>query len=201
MVKHNHLTDKAKEDLKLVDLALTNNDARAYSTLVSKYRDPVYYMLLERLNNSDLDQELTIEAFGKAFSKLHQYSEKYAFSTWLFAIARNNSIDYLRKNRASIKSIEDFKKNTSNIDIPELQSDHSSPETILISKQKLLIINELIDKLKPKQKELIKMRYLKEYSIQEIAEIKALKANTVKVQIYRARVALFKLFSKNKNHF
>lgn len=201
MVKYSHLTDKAKEDLKLVKLALTNNDARAYSTLVSKYRDTLYYMLFERLNNADLAQELTIEAFGKAFSKLHQYSEKYAFSTWLFAIARNNSIDYLRKNRASIKSIEDFKKNTSSIDISELQSDQKSPETIFISKQKLQIINELIDKLNSKQKELIKMRYLKEYSIKEIADIKSLKVNTVKVQLHRARAALFKLFSKNKHQF
>lgn len=201
MVKYSHLTDKAKEDLKLVKLALTNNDARAYSTLVSKYRDTLYYMLFERLNNVDLAQELTIEAFGKAFSKLHLYSEKYAFSTWLFAIARNNSIDYLRKNRASIKSIEDFKKNTSSIDISELQSDQKSPETIFISKQKLQIINELIDKLNSKQKELIKMRYLKEYSIKEIADIKSLKVNTVKVQLHRARAALFKLFSKNKHQF
>ena len=201
MVKYSHLTDKAKEDLKLVKLALTNNDARAYSTLVSKYRDTLYYMLFERLNNVDLAQELTIEAFGKAFSKLHLYSEKHAFSTWLFAIARNNSIDYLRKNRASIKSIEDFKKNTSSIDISELQSDQKSPETIFISKQKLQIINELIDKLNSKQKELIKMRYLKEYSIKEIADIKSLKVNTVKVQLHRARAALFKLFSKNKHQF
>lgn len=201
MVKYSHLSDKAKEDLKLVKLALTNNDARAYSTLVSKYRDTLYYMLFERLNNVDLAQELTIEAFGKAFSKLHLYSEKYAFSTWLFAIARNNSIDYLRKNRASIKSIEDFKKNTSSIDISELQSDQKSPETIFISKQKLQIINELIDKLNSKQKELIKMRYLKEYSIKEIADIKSLKVNTVKVQLHRARAALFKLFSKNKHQF
>ena len=201
MVKYSHLTDKAIEDLKLVKLALTNNDARAYSTLVSKYRDTLYYMLFERLNNVDLAQELTIEAFGKAFSKLHLYSEKYAFSTWLFAIARNNSIDYLRKNRASIKSIEDFKKNTSSIDISELQSDQKSPETIFISKQKLQIINELIDKLNSKQKELIKMRYLKEYSIKEIADIKSLKVNTVKVQLHRARATLFKLFSKNKHQF
>ena len=91
------LTEKAKEDLKIIESALSKGDPRAYNKLMSKYRDPIFFMLYERLNNKELAKELTIEAFGKAFNKLHSYTPKYAFSTWLFSIAKNNCIDYLRK--------------------------------------------------------------------------------------------------------
>ncbi|MEC8611287.1 MAG: sigma factor, partial [Bacteroidota bacterium] len=87
------LTDKAKEDLILVKSALDNTDARAFSKLLSKYRDPIYFKLLEMLNDKELAQELTIESFGKAFNNLSTYSSTYAFSTWLFSIAKNHCID------------------------------------------------------------------------------------------------------------
>ena len=89
------LTEKAKEDLKIIDQALTHGDPRAYNTLMSKYRDPIFFMLYERVNDKELAKELTIEALGKAFNKLHSYSSNYAFSTWLFTVARNHCIDYL----------------------------------------------------------------------------------------------------------
>ena len=68
------LTEKAKEDLKIIELALTKGDPRAYNTLMSKYRDPIFFMLYERVNDRELAKELTIEAFGKAFNKLDSYT-------------------------------------------------------------------------------------------------------------------------------
>ena len=110
MVKR-ELTDKAKADLLLIERALGNGDQRAYSELMSKYRDPIYFMLYEKVKDADLAKELTIEALGKAFNKLRLYTPNYAFSTWLFTIARNNAIDYLRKKKVNTTSIDELRQN------------------------------------------------------------------------------------------
>lgn len=94
-----NLSTKAVHDFKLIRLALDNSDQKAYAELMGRYRDSVYYMLLKMVNNKDDADDLTIEAFGKAFKSLHQYTPNYAFSTWLFKIASNNAIDFIRKKK------------------------------------------------------------------------------------------------------
>ena len=84
-----NLSDKAQIDLKLVELA-REGDQKAYADLMGRYRDAIYFMLLKMVNNTSDAEDLTIEAFGKAFKNLHQYTPNYAFSTWLFKIATNN---------------------------------------------------------------------------------------------------------------
>ena len=64
---------------------------------MERYRESIYYMLLKMVNNTDDADDLTIEAFGKAFNRLEQYHPSYAFSTWMFKIASNNCIDFIRK--------------------------------------------------------------------------------------------------------
>ena len=85
-----------KEDLGLIKSAIEGGDKKAYSKLMKKYRDLIYFLLIQKTGNEDLSKDLTIKTFGKAFRKLHQYTPKYSFSTWLGAIARNNFIDYLK---------------------------------------------------------------------------------------------------------
>ena len=94
-----HLTDKGKRDLKLIKRALQTGDPSAYNELMRLYRDPIYFMLYEKLEDKELAKDLTIEALGKAFKKLHMYTPDFAFSTWLYTVARNNCIDYLRKHK------------------------------------------------------------------------------------------------------
>ena len=90
-----NFSDKAKKDYILVRRAVDEQDQQAYAKLMSKYRDSIYYMLLKMVNNRDDAEDLTIEAFGKAFVRLDQYEPNYAFSTWLFRIASNNTKIYL----------------------------------------------------------------------------------------------------------
>jgi len=97
-----HLTEKALRDYKLVQRAIENGDQQAYADLMKNYRDSLYFMLLKMTNNPHDAEDLTIEAFGKAFKKLHQYTPDYAFSTWLFKIASNNCIDFIRKKKKYI---------------------------------------------------------------------------------------------------
>ena len=88
------LSEKALQDYELVKKAL-QGDEKAFARLLSRYKDTIYFMLLKMLNNRSDAEDLTLEAFGKAFKNLHQYSPTYAFSTWLFKIASNNCIDFL----------------------------------------------------------------------------------------------------------
>jgi RNA polymerase sigma factor (sigma-70 family) len=98
----NHLTEKGKRDYLLIQSALNRNDERAYTELMEHYRDSLYFMMLKMTQDPIDAEDMTIEAFGKAFKKLHNYTPEYAFSTWLFKIASNNCIDFLRKKRETL---------------------------------------------------------------------------------------------------
>ena len=99
MELNSNLSPKAQVDFELVVRARENNDEKAYAELMTKYRDSIFYMMLKMVKNQDDADDLTIEAFGKAFNRLHQYTPNYAFSTWLFRIATNNCIDFIRKKK------------------------------------------------------------------------------------------------------
>jgi len=194
------LTEKGERDYQLVLKAIQNDDQRAYSALVKNYRDSLYYMLL-KMTNSPVDAEdLTIEAFGKAFRNLDQYTPDFAFSTWLFKIASNNCIDYIRKLKKSpISHIdnlnEDVEKNTSG----EIPFEGPDPEENFIKSQKIEIMRKVVDQLKPKYKRLIELRYFKELSYEELATVMGVPMGTVKAQLFRAREVLFRLLKNNQD--
>ena len=194
------LTEKAKRDLLLVNKALETGDPEAYSNLMSLYRDPLYFMLYEKVGDQDLAKDLTIETLGKAFQKLHLYVPDYAFSTWLFTVARNHCIDYLRKKRIPTSSIDRMMKDdegrTSNFD---LESSDPDPESILIKKQRIRILRSIVDQLSPKYRDLVKLRYFKEFSYEEISNELDLPLGTVKAQLHRSREQLFKIMSGSRD--
>jgi RNA polymerase sigma-70 factor (ECF subfamily) len=149
-------------------------------------------MLLKMVNNSSDAEDLTIEAFGKAFKNIQQYTPNYAFSTWLFKIATNNCIDFIRKKKATTVSIDqtddDPEKST-----PDIQATVLDPEEEMIKEQKQKMMREIVSKLKPRYRKLIELRYFKEYSYEEIAEELELPIGTVKAQLFRARELLFNI--------
>ena len=196
------LTEKAKKDLQIIRQALDNGDPRAYNELMSKYRDPVFFMLYEKINDRELAKELTIEAFGKAFNKLHSYTPKYAFSTWLFTIAKNNCIDFLRKKKLPTFSIDaNIKLDEGSETVIDIPDESDSPERTMINKQRVQIIRRIVEQLKPNYRELVKLRYFKEYSYEEISEELQLPIGTVKAQLHRSREQLFKILSGTKDNF
>lgn len=200
MVEHDHLSDKAKIDLEYVERAVNNGDPRAYNALMARYRDPIYFMLYEKLSDRELAKELTIEAFGKAFSKLHLYTPKYAFSTWLFTVARNNCIDYLRKKKLPTISMDammqDEDGNRNSFDIV---SDTLNPEKQLVKQQRIQILRSIVAKLKPNYRDLVVLRYFKELSYDEIAQELQIPIGTVKAQLHRSREQLFKILSGSQD--
>lgn len=191
------LSDKAQYDFMLVEAALSGEE-KAFAKLMSRYKDAIYFMLLKMVNNKNDAEDLTLEAFGKAFKNLHQYSPNYAFSTWLFKIATNNCIDFLRKRRGVYISIENNQENGDNDSPIKLRSTEPNPEEKLIRIQKAFLMRKIVHKLKPRYRILVELRYFSEYSYEEIAKELHLPLGTVKAQLFRAREMLFKLIESTE---
>ena len=193
---------KANEDIKLVKSAQNNNE-NAYAELLKRYRDSIYFMLLRMVNNPIDAEDLTIEAFGKAFKNIDKYSPEFAFSTWLFKIASNNCIDFLRKNRNNEFSFHANSDDLTSTDSEnkgyyiQLESKQPLPDEILIIRQKAKTLRKVVEGLKPRYKKLVELRYFEELSYDEIAKELDIPLGTVKAQLFRARELLFNIL-KNK---
>jgi RNA polymerase sigma-70 factor (ECF subfamily) len=194
-----HLSDKAIKDYKLVRKAVEEGDQKAYAELMSRYKDSIYYMLLKMVNNRDDAEDLTIEAFGKAFRNIRQYTPDYAFSTWLFKIATNNCIDFIRKKRKLMLSIDRGFENEDGQDVAlEIKSDGPGPDDSLMKKQKIMMMRDVVDKLKPRYRRLVELRYYNELSYEEISDELKLPLGTVKAQLFRAREFLYQIMKNSE---
>jgi RNA polymerase sigma factor (sigma-70 family) len=191
------LSEKAKGDLLLVEEARRGNE-KAFASLMNRYRDSIYYMLLKMVNNPYDAEDLTIEAFGKAFRNLDSYTPKFAFSTWLFKIATNNCVDFIRKKQISPTPLDHLQDSLDNVTV-NIQSDMPDPEESLINHQKIAALKDIVSQLKPRYKALIELRYYKEYSYEEISSELNLPIGTVKAQLYRAKTLLYNILIKTGN--
>ncbi len=197
-----HLTEKAIRDYKLVQLALNDGDQNAYAELMHHYRDSLYFMLLKMTNDATDADDLTIEAFGKAFKNLHQYTPEYAFSTWLFKIASNNCIDFIRKKKRNTFSLDKslFDGEDGDEMSNKLASNTLDPEENYIKKQKIKLMRQVVEKLKPHYRKLIELRYFQELSYEEIATELNLPLGTVKAQLFRAREFLYQILKNSQEN-
>jgi RNA polymerase sigma-70 factor (ECF subfamily) len=200
MELNSNLSLKAQQDMELVEKA-RKGDQLAYGELLGRYRDAIYFMLLKMVNSPIDAEDLTIEAFGKAFKNIDQYTPNYAFSTWLFKIATNNCIDFIRKKRASHVSLDQTMDGEDSL-IPSamIQSDSPDPELTLINKQRIKHMRNVVSKLKPRYRQLVELRYFQEYSYDEIAEELDIPIGTVKAQLFRARELLLNILSRSKEN-
>jgi RNA polymerase sigma-70 factor (ECF subfamily) len=192
-----NLSDKARQDYELVQRAL-EGDEKAFTRLLARYKDAIYYMLLKMVNNRNDAEDLTLEAFGKAFKNLHQYSPTYAFSTWLFKIASNNCIDFLRRKKGTYIPLENNENASENTESVKLKSKELNPEEKLIRQQKAILLHHIVRRLKPRYRTLVELRYFREFSYEEIAKELDIPLGTVKAQLFRAREMLFKLIENTE---
>lgn len=195
---NSELSEKARQDLVLVERA-KSGDEKAFALLLNRYRDSIFYMLLKMVNNSADAEDLTIEAFGKAFRNLSSYTPNFAFSTWLFKIATNNCIDFLRKKQMNPQVIDQTQDDDAESYEANIQSDTPDPEEIMINKQNIAGLHRVVGLLKPRYKKLIELRYFKEYSYEEISDELGIPVGTVKAQLFRAKTLLYNILSKPGN--
>lgn len=195
-------SSKAYEDFELVKQAL-KGDSSAYSKLLSRYRDSIYFMVLKMVHNRDDAEDLTIEAFGKAFRNISKYSPEFAFSTWLFKIATNNCIDFIRRKRLrTVSSDQPIGQEDEGTTLQQtFSSDSHDPEETFIRDQRHEKMRELVESLSPKYRELIELRYFKEHSYEEIAQELNLPLGTVKAQLFRAKEFLYNMIKERKERY
>lgn len=192
------LTEKGQRDYKLIRRALNDGDQQAYAQLLDFYRDSLYFTMLKMSNNPHDAEDLTIEAFGKAFKNLPYYTPDFAFSTWLFKIATNNCIDYLRKKKKISGTIQNKENSAQDEVTVKLESHLPDPEEHIINKEKIVLMRDVVEKLKPHYRKLIKMRYFDELSYDEIVQELGLPLGTVKVQLFRARDFLYNILNNSR---
>ncbi|MDL2231369.1 sigma-70 family RNA polymerase sigma factor [Porphyromonadaceae bacterium OttesenSCG-928-L07] len=194
----NNLSEKALVDYEIVKKAISGSE-KAYEELFKKYKDSVYFMILKMVNNKTDAEDLMFEAFEKAFANMSYYSPQYAFSTWLFKIASNNTIDFIRKNKAKTVSLdkEDIAPGDRGI-IYSMPSDVLTPVEEAIRSQRADFMREKVAMLKGRYRRLIELRYFEEYSYDEIAAELDIPLGTVKAQLFRARELLLNILQKTE---
>ena len=198
--KEQRRLDSRAEDSRLIEDALHGDD-RAYKRLMAKYHDAIHNFIYRMVHDREQVEDLTQEAFIKAFSSLKNFNEEFAFSTWLYKIATNNCIDYIRKKKLQMYSIDkpiESKDSDFTFELPDetYEADHE-----LISDQRTVMLRKAIDQLPEKYRRVIFLRHVEEKSYEEIAAQLKLPIGTVKAHIFRAREILYRQLRHKIRHY
>lgn len=170
-------------DQQLIEWVL-NGDPIAFEHLFNRYRDSIHQLYMQRtFGNLDDANDLLQETFVKVFLNLRRYNDHFTFGQWIYTIARNTFIDYTRRRRDDTISIDNMGEG-SNI---SASLGGPTPEEHLITHQSQAQLEHFLEKMTPRYRQLIELRFFKEYSYEEIAVQLALPMGTVKTQIHRAR--------------
>lgn len=190
-----------QEDYELVARAL-GGDQTAYARLRNKYWRPIQMMLSRMIRDKNDAEDLAQEAFIKAFNSLESFNTEYAFSTWLYKIASNNCIDYLRKRRLKTVSMDapvQTRDGEVQMELPD--PDAVRPDVPLTSAERTAVLQEAIRNLPEKYRVVIELRHSHELEYADIAKQLGLPLGTVKAHLFRARALLLKRLQGKMVHF
>ena len=193
-------SDKAKKDFELIRRAIDDNEEKAFGLLMTRYRRPVYHMVYKMVRNENDAEDLTIEAFAKAFKNLKKFNPNYTFSTWLFRIATNHCIDFIRKKKLNTFSINSAYSDDNGDEVAiQIKDNNLNPQEEAIKQQKIEIIQMIVTQLPPKYQILVRLRYFKEFSYDEISKELDAPLGTVKAQLHRARELLHDIIKESRD--
>ncbi len=198
--KEQRKIDSRAEDSRLIEEALRGDD-RAFKRLMAKYHDAIHSFIYRMVHDREQVEDLTQEAFIKAFSSLKNFNEEFAFSTWLYKIATNNCIDYIRKKKLQMYSIDKPIESKDSDFTFELPDETYEADQELISDQRTIMLRKAIDRLPEKYRRVIHLRHVEEKSYEEIAAQLKLPIGTVKAHIFRAREILYKQLRHKIRHY
>jgi RNA polymerase sigma factor (sigma-70 family) len=181
----------AEAEERLIREAL-KGDQKAYQELFETHRRAIHHIIAKLVHNPEEVRDLVQETFIKAFNSLESYRKEYRFTTWLYKIAANNSIDYLRRRKIESLSLDKPLVTQNGSVTIEIADTTYSPDQDLVRKEKRLSIEEAIDSLPDKYREVIILRHQEDKPYEEIAAILSIPIGTVKARIFRARELLKK---------
>lgn len=177
------------DDRRLAALALAGDDT-AFTYLFNRYRDAIRRLFAQRLGGTTDADDLLQETFIKVYINLGRYNPDYTFGQWVYTIARNTFVDFRRRRQEDLPIDERFAAPA---------SPAPTPEESVINLQQRSQIEQYLDRLAPRYRQLILMRFFEEYSYEEIAAKLALPLGTVKTQIHRAREQMCRLIAAGEN--
>ncbi len=193
-------SESSLEDDGLVKDAIGGAE-KAYTKLVNKYERALHFHIQKMIKSRDKVEDLVQEVFVKAFDNLQSYNDNYAFSTWLYRIATNHTIDYLRKKKLKTLSIDESVQSSDGEMKMQLPDQSAQTDKNIIRSQRQKMVQKAIDDLPAKYRDVIKLRHMQEKSYQEIAEVLDAPLGTVKAHIFRAREMLYKALKDNRERF
>ncbi len=198
-----NFSEKAVRDYHLIQKA-KSGDQHAFAELLGYYREALFHLLLKMVKSKEDAEDLMIETFEKAFRKIHSYKSDFAFSTWLFRIATNHGIDYIRTSQNKYDNVyidkvfdyeNDFQKTV------VITEDSLNPEESIVNTQEKRIVKEIVQKLPPDYRRIVVLRYFEDYSYNEISEKLDLPIGTVKARLFRSRELLQSIMEKHSIYY
>ena len=167
---------------------VVEGDSRAFEPLFMRHKDIISAMLVKRAANADDVDDLLQEAFMKAFVHINLYNPSYDFGAWICAIAKNTFVDFSRSRRNKALNPEN------NLPLEgTTQALSPTPEESIINAQQRAQIERYIATLPEDYRQLFILRFIEEYTYEEIAEALQMKLGTVKTRIFRVRAMMCKL--------
>ena len=178
------------EDLRAIRRCL-DGDTSAYTLLQKKYTSIVSSLIRRMIKNEEDVQDLVQETFIKAYNALASFQSAYSFSAWLYRIASNNCIDFHRKRKIQIISLN--QKHYDSEDEEEMEIEDSSylPDIKMMNEEKKKALQDAFDKLPENYKAIMKLRHEEDLDYNEISEKLNLPLGTVKAHLYRARKMMY----------
>jgi len=182
-------------DATLVEQALAGSQD-AYRALVERHSRAVLTLVARMVRDQGVAEELAQDAFVKAFGALRSFDPSYKFSNWILRIAHNVAIDYLRKARPPIVSIDD---DASGREMADVLADRREPSAFdrAVRRDFRDDLDAALATLRPEFRRLVVLRYLEDMSYEDIAEVVGLPLGTVKSHLHRARAALGRLLAES----
>lgn len=185
-----------KTDTELVKEAISGNYL-SFVTLINKYNASLLHTIYKMVNNMADAEDIRSEVFEKVYKNLHSYSSEYNFSTWLFTIAKNHTIDFIRNKNQQPSPVRNPFSTEEEIMTPVISTDLSAEE-LMIQGETNAVINNIISQLKPFYRNLIEMKYFKNLTYEEIAKELNKPIGTIKTGLSRAKKNMHKILI-NKN--
>ncbi|PRO67161.1 RNA polymerase sigma factor SigW [Alkalicoccus urumqiensis] len=178
--------------VKKIVREVKGGNQEAFAELVELYKDRVYHVAYRILGNVHEAQDVSQEAFLRAYTNLDSYDENRKFSTWIYRIATNLAIDRIRKKKPDF-NLEDRVGGTENLDYHSQFADETPlPEEQIVKLEMQEWVQDEIMQLPPKYRTAVILKYIEDLSLKEIAEVMNLPVATVKTRIHRGREALRK---------
>lgn len=178
-----------RTDIEVVQLVL-DGDVSAFEEIINRYQIAIFRFVCSTVKDTESAKDICQEVFISAYYKLYTYKTKYKFSSWLYQIAMNKSIDYLRKNK-KVQSVE-----LSEVNLQDLSN---SPEIFAEYKETKRTLEEFIKTLNEIDRKILILKYSNEdITFREISEILKISESTIKHKYYKIYDKYEKFSNKRK---